>query len=102
MNLFALLQKPDVNFCISGNVLLRVNHFSVLILYRPDYYAKELLGTIFSMLNGCNSLQNDEGICAILIDTLAILCESEVVDMVSTWDALASQFSKEKRYYFKL
>ena len=54
------------------------------------------------MLNGCNSLQNDEGICAILIDTLAILCESEVVDMVSTWDALASQFSKEKRYYFKL
>jgi hypothetical protein len=44
-------------------------------------------------------MPNDEGICAILIDALAFLCESEVVDMISTWDAMSSQFSKEKRYY---
>jgi len=71
-------------------------------LYRPDYYAKELLGTIFSLLNGCSSMPNDEGICAILIDALAFLCESEVVDMISTWDAMSNQLSKEKRYYFSL
>ena len=73
------------------------NLFFFTLKLRPDYYAKELLGTIFNLLNSCN-LTNDEGVCAILIDTLALLCESEVVDMVSTWDALTGLFSKEKRY----
>lgn len=40
---------------------------------------------------------NDDGISALLIDTLSVLCKSEVVDMISTYKALIPQFSKEKR-----
>lgn len=67
-----------------------------IISYRPDYYAQELLATISSLLNQCGQ-KNDQGICAILLDTLGLLCESEVVDMMSTWNALWSQFKNEKR-----
>jgi hypothetical protein len=52
-----------------------------LIKYRPDYYVQELLASISNLLNYCDR-KNDGGICAILIDTLGVLCETEVVDMV--------------------
>ncbi|RMZ94775.1 focadhesin isoform X1 [Brachionus plicatilis] len=67
-----------------------------IIRYRPDYYAQELLATISNLLNQCVH-PNDEGICAILLDTISYLCESEVVDMMSTWTALLPQFNLEKR-----
>ncbi|CAF0861948.1 unnamed protein product [Brachionus calyciflorus] len=67
-----------------------------IITYRPDYYAQELLATISNLLNQCTQI-NDQGICSILIDTLAYLCETEVVDMMSTWNALLPQFKNEKR-----
>lgn len=65
------------------------------IFFRPDYYAQELLATISNLLNSCTQ-PNDQGVCAILIDSLAFLCESEVVDMISTWNALEPQFKNEK------
>ena len=68
-----------------------------IVRHRPDYYAQELLATISNMMNMCSRLSGDQGVCAILIDTLAVLCESEVVDMVSTWQALQAQFRQEKR-----
>lgn len=67
-----------------------------IIQYRPDYYAQELLATISNLLNQSVN-QNDQGISAILLDTISYLCESEVVDMMSTWSALLSQFKTEKR-----
>lgn len=71
-----------------------------LILYRPDYYAQELLATISNLLN-YSSRPNDQGVSALLIDCLAFLCESEVVDMVSTWNALLPQFKNETRSKFQ-
>lgn len=67
-----------------------------IIKYRPDYYAQELLATISSLINFC-SQKSDGGICGCLIDTMAVLCETEVVDMASTWNALLPQFKGEKR-----
>lgn len=67
-----------------------------IIAYRPDYYAQELLATISNLINHCGQ-KNDAGICAVLIDTMAMLCETEVVDMVSTFGALQPQFKNEKR-----
>jgi hypothetical protein len=67
-----------------------------LISYRPEYYAQELLATISNLINNCNH-QEDAGICAILIDTMAFLCHSEVVDIQSTFNALYPQFKNEKR-----
>jgi hypothetical protein len=42
-------------------------------------------------------MPTDDGICALLIDTMSILCESEVVDMISTYKAIIPQFRTEKR-----
>lgn len=67
-----------------------------IIKHRPDYYAQELLATISSLLNQCVN-KNDQGICALLLDTISYLCESEVVDMMSTWTAILPQFKSEKR-----
>lgn len=66
------------------------------MVYRPEYYAKELLASISNLLN-IASKQMDEGVSSILLDTLSILCESKVVDMVSTWNALIPQFKHEQR-----
>jgi hypothetical protein len=52
-------------------------------------------------LNKCN-IPNDDGICALLIDTLSILCESEVVDMISIYKAIMPQFRREKRLKSKI
>lgn len=68
-----------------------------LILYRPDYYAQELLATISSLLNMCSHAE-DAGVCAILIDSMAYLCHTLVVDIESTFNALYPQFKNEKRY----
>lgn len=67
-----------------------------IIKYRPDYYAQELLATISNLLNQ-SVHENDQGVSAILLDTISYLCESEVVDMMSTWSALLPQFKSEKR-----
>jgi len=67
-----------------------------IISHRPDYYAQKLIATISSLLNTCNE-KDDEGVCALLIDTLGFLCDCEVVDLVSTWNALVPLFKKEKR-----
>ncbi len=67
-----------------------------IITYRPDYYAQELLATISTLINICNQKAH-AGISAILVDTMAVLCQTEVVDMVSTFSALHPQFKNEKR-----
>ncbi len=67
-----------------------------IITYRPDYYAQELLATISTLINICNQKAH-AGISAILVDTMAALCHTEVVDMVSTFSALHPQFKNEKR-----
>lgn len=40
----------------------------------------------------------EQGVCALLIDSLAILCESQVLDMKSTWNALNAQYKSETRW----
>ena len=67
-----------------------------LIVYRPDYYAQEFLATISNLINYCNQ-PGDGGVCAVLINALAVLCETEVVDMKSTFNALYPQFKNETR-----
>jgi hypothetical protein len=69
-----------------------------LVNYKPDYYGLELLSTISNMLNTLNR-DEDEGISAILIDTLACLCNSEVIDIKSAWTALNKNdvFATERR-----
>lgn len=64
---------------------------------RPDYYAQELLATISSFMNSCSSQTSEQGVSALLIDSLAFLCESQVLDMKSTWSALNPQFRSENR-----
>ena len=39
----------------------------------------------------------DDGICAIMIDSLGIICQNEVIEINSTWQALYTQFKNEKR-----
>ena len=70
----------------------------IIKLLRPDYYAQELLATISNLINNCTH-QEDAGVCAILIDAMAFLCHSEVIDIESTFNALYPQFKAEKRFF---
>lgn len=79
-----------------GLLLTKAYCIQEMIKYRPDYYAQELLASISGLINIC-SQKGDGGVCGVLIDTMAVLCESEVVDMPSTWQALYPQFRSEKR-----
>ena len=48
-------------------------------------------------MNTMNTSDNMAGLSALLIDTLGFLCESQVIDMKSTWDELMAKFKQEKR-----
>ena len=63
-------------------------------------YAQELLATISNIINSCG-YQEDAGVCAVLIDSMAYLCHSEVVDIESTFEALYPQFKVEKRQFIE-
>jgi len=88
--------KVDTSPMDSTDVYTKAFCIQEIIFYRPEYYAQELLATISNLINRCNQTDH-AGISAILIDTMAVLCQTEVVDMVSTFSALHPQFKNEKR-----
>ncbi len=61
---------------------------------------KQLLAKISGMINTMSGDLNDKtsGVAAIMIDTLGFLCDSQVIDMQSTWEELLPKFKQEKRY----
>ena len=72
----------------------------LIIINRPDYYVEQLLAKISGLINTMSGDLNDKtsGVAALMIDTLGFLCESQVIDMQSTWEELLPKFKQEKRY----
>jgi hypothetical protein len=74
----------------------------IIAINRPDYYVKQLLAKISGMINTTSGDLNDKtsGVAAIMVDTLGFLCESQVIDMHSTWEELLPKFKQEKRHLY--
>lgn len=68
----------------------------LLILSRPEQYGPELVKLLSQILNQCGS-ETHESACALALEGIIALCNSEIINVATTWRALAPKLSREKR-----
>ncbi|XP_021931343.1 focadhesin isoform X2 [Zootermopsis nevadensis] len=63
---------------------------------RPEQYGPELVKLLSQILNQCGS-ETHESACALALEGIIALCNSEIINVATTWRALAPKLSREKR-----
>ncbi|XP_052794014.1 focadhesin-like [Mya arenaria] len=63
---------------------------------RPEQHGADMLGPISQMLDWCTE-EGSAPAAALVLEALYHICEAEVIDIVSTWQVLEEQLTREKR-----
>jgi hypothetical protein len=69
---------------------------SLRILSRPEQYGPELVKLLSQILNQCGNEAKGFS-SALALQGITALCSAEIINIASTWRALAPKLSREKR-----
>jgi hypothetical protein len=69
---------------------------NLLTLFRPEQHGPELVKLLSQILNQCRS--EEHGLSsALALQGITALCSAEIINIATTWRALAPKLSREKR-----
>jgi chloramphenicol 3-O-phosphotransferase len=68
----------------------------VLIFFRPELHGAEFVKLLSQILNQCGSKQGGQS-CALALQGITALCNAKIVNIATTWEALAPRLSRDKR-----
>jgi hypothetical protein len=69
---------------------------SVCIFFRPEQHGPELVKLLSQILNQCGSKEGGPS-SALALQAITALCNAEIVNIATTWKALAPRLSRDKR-----
>lgn len=69
---------------------------NVFIFSRPEQHGPELVKLLSQILNQCASEQDGLS-SALALQGITSLCNAEIVNIATTWRALAPRLSRDKR-----
>ncbi|XP_065912332.1 focadhesin-like isoform X2 [Dysidea avara] len=84
-------------------VIAKVTSIHDICQYKPELHGEEIIGLVlqcvvdFSLQNPSVSAGKDDGVMAMVIRSLYLLCYSEIVDLPVAWNMVAPKLRGERR-----
>lgn len=84
-------ENPTWEYYVTKSYVLKE-----ICLAKPELYGKDMVPYLSKILNECTS-QVLETPCALAIEGIKVLCQSGIVDVVTTWSSLKGLYESETR-----